>query len=83
MKIYVKVIANAKISEIIEETKDLLGNKCLRVKIAKPPQDGKANIELIKIISQYFNVKLRDVNIIKGLRSSNKILEVNCSDQFN
>ena len=43
------------------------------VSLKKPAEDNKANIELIKLMRKYLK---KDINIIKGLKSRNKIIEV-------
>jgi len=42
--------------------------------LKKSPEDNKANEELTKLLKKYFNEK--NVKIIKGLTSRNKIIEV-------
>lgn len=43
------------------------------VYLKKPAEDNKANIELIKLLKKHF---LKDIKIIKGLKSKNKIVGV-------
>ena len=64
MKIIVKVIVNAKITKVVEDTTDLLGSRFLKIKVNKPPEDGKANKEVIKAISEYLKVKERNITIV-------------------
>ena len=40
------------------------------------PEKGKANEELIKAISDYFGVAKREVEIVSGLRSKRKIVNI-------
>ncbi|MFP4403057.1 MAG: DUF167 domain-containing protein [Candidatus Woesearchaeota archaeon] len=49
------------------------GNE-LKVHLTKLPIDGKANCELIKLLSNYFSVKKNQIKIIKGKKSKNKII---------
>lgn len=76
MKYNVKVIVNAKNSEIIECAKDLLGKNFLKIKVNKAPENGKANQEVIKIIAQHFKIKKSEIMIIKGETSTKKIIEI-------
>ncbi|MEK6873763.1 MAG: DUF167 domain-containing protein [Nanoarchaeota archaeon] len=46
------------------------------VYLKSEPEDNKANIELISLVSKYFNTNHSNVIIKRGLRSRNKILEV-------
>ena len=50
--------------------------KKLKVKIDAPAEKGKANERLIEILSDYFKVKKSKIRILKGFKSSNKILEI-------
>ncbi len=44
-----------------------------KINIKAPPQEGKANRELIKFLKKYFN---KSVRIITGLKSREKIVEL-------
>ncbi len=66
----VKVVPNAKRNEI----KDEEGR--FKVYITAPPVDGKANKLLIKILAKHFGVKKSNVNIIRGEKSRNKIIQI-------
>lgn len=76
MKLSVKVIVNAKTSGVVEDGIDLFGNRYLKVKVNKPPEDGKANKELIKVIADYLKMKPKDVSIVKGETSTSKVVGV-------
>jgi len=66
----VKVIPNAKKNEVImEEGK-------LKVYVNVPAKDGKANRALIDILADFFNVKKRDVKIVSGEKSREKIVQI-------
>ncbi|MEE4242823.1 MAG: DUF167 domain-containing protein [Desulfopila sp.] len=45
----------------------------LKLAVASPPVDGKANNEVIAFLADFFNVKKSDVSIISGERSRRKI----------
>lgn len=67
MKIEVKIHANSS-QEKIEKR----GEK-YEVWLKEKPVDNKANEKLLKILKKYFN---KQVKIIKGLKSRNKIIEL-------
>jgi uncharacterized protein (TIGR00251 family) len=48
----------------------------LQVKIAAPPDKGKANKELIDFLSQALGVKKYAISIIKGQTSRNKVIAI-------
>ncbi|MBS3170989.1 DUF167 domain-containing protein [Candidatus Woesearchaeota archaeon] len=70
MKIGIKVVPNAKNNSIIKE------NNLLKVYVKKPAIDNKANKEIIELLGKFFEVKKKNVKIIKGEKSRNKIVEI-------
>ena len=48
----------------------------LRVRVLSPPTDDRANNELIDILARYYNKRKSAVQIKKGLRSRDKLVEV-------
>ncbi len=67
MKINVKIKPNSKEQEIKKTEKGYV------VKVRAVPENGKANVELVKLLQRYFKKK---VKLIKGLKSREKVLEV-------
>jgi len=67
MKLTVKVIPNSKENKIEKE------NGILIVRLKEKAEKGKANIALIKLLTKYFNSKVR---IVSGHRSRNKVIEI-------
>jgi len=70
MLIQIRVTPNAK-REKIKKDGDLY-----KVYLVSPPQKGKANKELIKFLAKYFKVKKIEVQIKKGEKSRNKLVEI-------
>jgi uncharacterized protein (TIGR00251 family) len=48
----------------------------LKVRLAAPPVDGKANAELLRFIADAYEVPLRNVTLIRGETSRDKIVRV-------
>ena len=48
-----------------------------KVYLTAPAQDGKANEQLIGLLSEYLHVKKYQIKIIKGSKSRDKSVEVN------
>jgi len=67
MRYKIKVIPNAKRDEVIQD-----GEK-ITVRVTAPPEKGKANSSATKILSKYFNSKVR---IISGEKSREKVIEI-------
>lgn len=62
----IKVIANASKNELEEL------DEFFKLRIKAPAVDNKANQEIVKFLSDYFNVKKNNVEIIHGSKSSRK-----------
>lgn len=48
----------------------------LKIRLAAPPVDGAANEELIRWLAKFFEVTRRDVEILSGETSKQKIIRV-------
>ncbi|TGL33400.1 DUF167 domain-containing protein [Leptospira perdikensis] len=71
MKLIIKVKPNNKRPglEFLSET------ECI-AHIKSPPVDGKANDELITLLSKHFQVPKNNIEILSGLTSKSKIVSV-------
>jgi uncharacterized protein (TIGR00251 family) len=49
----------------------------LKVRLAAPPVDGKANTELLRFLADAFGVPLRNVVLVRGETSRQKVVRVN------
>jgi len=54
-------------------------NGRLKISITAPPNENKANQELIKFMAKYLGVPKNQINLIKGIHSRNKLIAVNAS----
>lgn len=73
--IIVKVTPNAKDNSIKEE-RDLFDNITYKIKTVAMPQDGAANKLVIEIIAKHFKIAKKNIKIIRGLTSRDKIIEI-------
>lgn len=48
----------------------------LKIRLAAPPADGKANAELIRFLAEAFDVPLRGVAILRGETSRDKAVRI-------
>ncbi len=53
----------------------------LKVRLNSPPVEGKANKELIEILAKEFKIRKKDVEIIKGEKSKNKVVRIKIKKQ--
>lgn len=70
MRITVKVKPNSSKQDI-----KLEGN-VYTISLTSPPIEGRANNELIKVLSDYFNVPRSKISIVSGYRSRIKIVDI-------
>lgn len=55
---------------------EISNNDEIKVSLKSKPERGKANRELIKILSRHFRVSTENITIISGLNSRKKIVEI-------
>jgi hypothetical protein len=48
----------------------------LKVRLAAPPVDGKANAELLRFLADAFSVPLRKVTLLRGETSRMKVVRI-------
>jgi len=71
MQIKIKVTTNAKQNKIVETLDGL------KVYITTAPENGKANIAVIKLLSQHYKVPKSSIEIIAGQTARIKIISIN------
>ncbi len=49
----------------------------IKVKLTSPPVDGKANKELLNLLAKELKIQKKDIEIISGQSSKNKIVRFN------
>lgn len=72
MTLRVKVVPRSAKSEVAGE----LGDGVLRVKIAAPPEMGKANEELCRVLAEHYGVPKSWVSIVSGHTSALKLVKI-------
>ncbi|MDO6993436.1 DUF167 domain-containing protein [Brachyspira innocens] len=74
MNIEVKVTAGAKSNSFKFE------NGAYSIRIMAKAIDGKANKAIIEFLADELNIKKKDINILKGEKSSKKIIAINIEE---
>lgn len=74
--LYVRLIPNAKQNKIGDIFYDEHKQAYLRVYTTSIPEDNKANISLIKIISKFLTIPKSNILLIKGHKNRQKVLEM-------
>lgn len=75
MKLQIKVIPSSSkdcIAGWLEDT--------LKVKVQAPPDKGKANKSVIKVLEKSLGLVSGSINIVSGSTSSRKVIEIDCED---
>ena len=75
MQISVKVKPNSKEQKIIEEV-----DGSLTIRLISPPVDGKANEELIKVLSKKYHIPKSYIRIKSGISSRQKLVEIDMDE---
>lgn len=70
MTVYVRVVTNARVEQVVAE------GEMLKVKVRAKAQDGKANKAVIEALAEYYGKRRRDIRIIKGEKSRDKVIEI-------
>lgn len=71
MKITVHIKPNSRRVEVRK-----IDERNYYVSVKSPPSEGKANEELISVLSDFFNKPRRCISILHGLKSKLKIVEI-------
>jgi uncharacterized protein len=58
-------------------------DRWLKIKISAPPQKGKANRELIDLLSEIIGVSKNKIEIISGISSNYKKIRINTTSNKN
>lgn len=69
--IAVKAVPGAKRDEVVGR----LGDR-LKVRVSAPPEGGKANRAICALLAAELGVRARDVEVIQGLSSPEKVIRV-------
>ena len=51
-------------------------DKSLKIYVTAPPEDGRANEAVVKLIADWLGVKRRQVEIVSGATSRNKVVRI-------
>ncbi len=75
-KLNVRVVPNASKAEVV----GWLEEAVLKVKVMAPPEGGRANREVIALIARATGIARREVTIVSGEKSRNKVIAVQGMD---
>lgn len=70
-KIVVRVISRARVNELAGERDGVL-----LVRVTAPPEGGRANAALCRVIAKRAGVGIRSVSVVRGASSRQKVVQV-------
>ena len=70
-KLTLRIVPNAKRDEIVGEY-----GEAVKIKVAAPAMEGKANEALLEFVARKLGLHRRDVTLIAGEKSRDKVVEV-------
>jgi uncharacterized protein (TIGR00251 family) len=70
------VVPNAKKSSIAELRKQEEGEVHLRIRLSAPAVEGKANAELLRLLSEVLAIRKNCVTILRGDKSRSKQVQI-------
>lgn len=71
MKIEVRVKTGSKLEKV-----EKISDNVFKIEVSTRPTEGKANIKIIELIAEYYNIPKTLVGIVSGKKSKIKILEI-------
>jgi len=54
-----------------------ISDNSYKIKVMAPPEKGKANELMIKLLAEFLKIKERQISIIAGSTTREKIIEIN------
>ncbi len=76
MRIHIHVVPGSKKQSVEKQGQDIYGHEVYKVKIAEKPIDGEATRWALRAVAEHFGVPLRNVKLIAGETSREKIVEI-------
>jgi uncharacterized protein len=71
MRIYVRVTPRAGKNEVLK-----ISEGEYKVKVTAPPEKGKANVAVVKLLADFFRVPKSSITIIGGKSTRVKLIEI-------
>jgi uncharacterized protein len=76
VRLAVRLTPKASAERIVGLAADADGGVVLKVAVTAPPEGGKANAALVKLLARCFRLPARDFEIVRGLTDRRKIVAV-------
>jgi uncharacterized protein (TIGR00251 family) len=72
----VRITPKAAVSRVLGIIEEAGGGKALKLAIHAPPEDGRANADLIALLAGLFDLPKRDVSLAAGASSRRKLVHI-------
>lgn len=76
MRLAVRLTPRARADRIDGIARLADGSLVLKVSVAAPPEDGRANAALLRLFANEWRLPQRDLAIVSGAKSRNKIVHI-------
>lgn len=76
MKLALKIVPNARRSEAVGWEEDPRTGRALKLRIAAPPVEGKANRAVILFLADWLDVPKSSVSLVRGETGRLKVVEL-------
>jgi uncharacterized protein len=76
VRVTVRLTPRAKRDAIEGAAAEADGGTCLRVRVTAPPEDGKANAALVKLLAKRLRLPASRVELVAGARDRRKVLRI-------
>lgn len=73
--IEIKVSPGAKLNQVVVQP-SLDGSQQIKVYVTQQPEDGKANKAVLKLLADYYDIRVSQLEIISGHLSRNKKIQI-------
>ncbi len=77
MRLLLKVVPKASRARVV----GWLGNR-LKISVTEPPERGKANAEVVKLLAKALGVEPRRIRLVGGERSPLKTVEIDGGEEL-
>jgi uncharacterized protein (TIGR00251 family) len=76
VRLSLKVTPRAAQPGVVGVEADAGGRAWLAVRVTAPPEGGKANAEVIKLLARRWGVRARDLKVVSGAGARRKVLQL-------
>jgi uncharacterized protein len=76
VRVAIRLVPRARADELAAIVAIPEGGRVLKATVTAPPEDGRANEALLRLLARAWHIPRQDISIIHGLTSRNKVIQV-------